>query len=182
MEEILRAIKTLTRYFSMRSGDQRLVYSVQEETCPMLLSKYSIEYRWGKHVHRVFFVNTFGLKISRTLFVYIDTKYPESSTVVVYKTIVSDSKLGDRTDVELFSLSELQYNIFENDLVPQSEVLSGEEKRLFVEFYRIRHPSAELPLISITDPLVRALNYKRGSLIKFYRTLPTRYTYVRCVS
>ncbi len=74
-----------------------------------------------------------------------------------------------------------ELNIFESGLVPQHEVVSGDEKTLLLEQLNIT--TKQLPKIKEDDPAVKALDAKKGDVLKITRASPTagEYYYYRFV-
>jgi DNA-directed RNA polymerase subunit H len=62
---------------------------------------------------------------------------------------------------------EAQIDIFQSNLVPKHEIISGEEK---AELLKMLNVSAkQLPRIKEDDPVVKLLNGKRGDVMKITR-------------
>ncbi len=62
-------------------------------------------------------------------------------------------------------------NLLEHELVPKHEILSPEEAAELLK--RLGIKPAQLPWITIDDPIVRALRAKPGDIIKITRKSPT---------
>lgn len=61
--------------------------------------------------------------------------------------------------------------ILEHELVPLHEVLSKEDADLVLEKYGITPD--QLPKILDSDPVVKAINAKKGNILKITRKSPT---------
>ena len=61
--------------------------------------------------------------------------------------------------------------IFKSSLVPKSRVLKPEEETKLLEKYNISKP--QLPRILANDPVVKALDAKKGNIIEFSRDSKT---------
>jgi len=113
------------------------------------------------------------------------TKYV--GLILVYKaTITSFAKQFIATDVndlnvQVFSESELSFNVTKHELVPKHEILSQSEKSAVVARYKtgLRY----FPLILSTDPVARYYGALPGIMIKITRDSPTAgiYTLYRVV-
>ncbi len=76
---------------------------------------------------------------------------------------------------------EEEFDIFQSNLVPKHEILSGEEK---AELLKMLNVSAkQLPKIHEDDPVVKVLNAKRGDVLKVIRNSQSAgvYLYYRLV-
>ena len=72
-------------------------------------------------------------------------------------------------------------DIFESNLVPKHEILDDLEKREFMEKYNVNEK--QLPKIKATDPAVKALDAKKGDVLRITRKSQTagEYYYYRIV-
>jgi DNA-directed RNA polymerase subunit H len=68
-------------------------------------------------------------------------------------------------------MSKRRINILKHELVPKHEVLSLEEAAELLR--RLNIKPAQLPWISIDDPVVRAICAKPGDIIRIIRKSPT---------
>jgi DNA-directed RNA polymerase subunit H len=68
-------------------------------------------------------------------------------------------------------MSKRRINILKHELVPKHEVLSLEEAAELLRKLNIK--PAQLPWISIDDPVVRAIGAKPGDIIRIIRKSPT---------
>ncbi|MCD6196419.1 MAG: DNA-directed RNA polymerase subunit H [Staphylothermus sp.] len=62
-------------------------------------------------------------------------------------------------------------NILEHELVPKHEILSPEEAAELLRKLKVN--PAQLPWITIDDPVVKAIGAKPGDIIKIIRKSPT---------
>lgn len=67
-------------------------------------------------------------------------------------------------DIELFSESELQYNITKHRLQPLFKRLPKDQSKEFIEKW-----GDKFPTMSLTDPIARYYNYKENDVIQIYR-------------
>jgi DNA-directed RNA polymerase I, II, and III subunit RPABC1 len=65
---------------------------------------------------------------------------------------------------EIFSISELQYNIVEHRLVPKHVKLNSDEAKLIKRKF-----GSKLPVILKSDPISKYYNFSRGDIIKIIR-------------
>lgn len=72
-------------------------------------------------------------------------------------------------------MSELEFNLFESELVPKHEILSEEEKAKLLEDLNIT--LKQLPKIREDDAVVKVLGAQRENIIKITRSSPTGGTY-----
>lgn len=80
-------------------------------------------------------------------------------------------------EYQLFTLSELQFNITKHVLVPKHEIIRNtDEVRKIFDEHSIQH-GTQLPLILKTDPVAKWLYAKPGDLIRITRPSQTSGTY-----
>ena len=74
-----------------------------------------------------------------------------------------------------------QVNLFESDLVPKHEILSGEDKAELLEKHNIM--LKQLPRIREEDPVVKIMNAKKGDVLCITRKslVGVNYYYYRVV-
>ena len=88
-------------------------------------------------------------------------------SIVVYSDVVTNttSKSVDNSidmEIELFSKSELQFNITKHRLQPKSfDALPKPEEIAFKKSFGVK-----FPVMRTSDPIARFYNYKRGNVIK----------------
>lgn len=66
---------------------------------------------------------------------------------------------------------EKKYSVFESELVPPHRILKEDEKKAFLEKYKVK--LSQLPRILSTDPAVVELGAKPGDIIEIIREVPT---------
>ncbi|MBI2578906.1 MAG: DNA-directed RNA polymerase subunit H [Candidatus Aenigmarchaeota archaeon] len=78
-------------------------------------------------------------------------------------------------------MQEEKIDIFQSDLVPKHEIMSGEEKAELLE--RLNVSSGQLPKIREEDPVVKLLGAKKGDVLRITRKSPValEYFYYRVV-
>ena len=64
-----------------------------------------------------------------------------------------------------------EFNILKHELVPEHIILNENEKKKFLEKFKIK--TGNLPKIFTTDPVVKALNAKEGDVLKIIRKSET---------
>jgi DNA-directed RNA polymerase subunit H (RpoH/RPB5) len=88
------------------------------------------------------------------------------------------------TFVEFFNMTELQFNITHNELVPKHELITNREEILkLLEQYKLK-TKADMPRITRDDPMARYLCAKPEQIVCITRYTPTSglHTYYRiCV-
>ncbi|MFH1631139.1 MAG: DNA-directed RNA polymerase subunit H [Candidatus Aenigmatarchaeota archaeon] len=74
-----------------------------------------------------------------------------------------------------------EIDIFQSNLVPKHEILDDDEKNKLLE--KLGITSKQLPKIKSSDPAVKAIEAKKGDVIKIIRNSPTasNYLYYRVV-
>ncbi|MEM1544991.1 MAG: DNA-directed RNA polymerase subunit H [Candidatus Methanomethylicia archaeon] len=68
-------------------------------------------------------------------------------------------------------MSTRKLNIFSHVLVPKHEILTKEEAIKIL--HELNAKPEDLPLIKVSDPVVKALGAKPGDILKIYRRSPT---------
>jgi len=68
-------------------------------------------------------------------------------------------------------LSEKKFDLFNHFLVPKHILLNEEEAKEVLKKYRIK--PYQLPQIKVSDPAAKAIEAKKGSIIKIIRKSPT---------
>lgn len=71
------------------------------------------------------------------------------------------------SSVQLFCMDELLINITEHNLVPKHELMTDNEKKALLNFYKCAEN--DFPTILDTDPMVKYYNWKIGSCIRIHR-------------
>lgn len=79
-------------------------------------------------------------------------------------------KIKVRIYIELFSYLFMRHDIMTHRLVPKHEKIDKDEYNWVSNKY-----GTHLPILLLTDPVVRFLNFKENDIIKIYR--PTSITY-----
>ena len=63
------------------------------------------------------------------------------------------AEIAGKQTIEVFLEAELLVNITRHVLVPEHRVLSGDEKRVLLNRYKVRE--SQLPRIQLSDPVAR---------------------------
>ena len=104
--------------------------------------------------------------------------YKSAITAFAKQFIVTDMK---DLNVQIFSESELSFNITKHELVPKHEILSAEERNKTLRKYRttLKH----FPMILSSDPVARYYGVLPGTMMRITRKSPTAgvYTLYRVV-
>ncbi|KAM7276576.1 hypothetical protein ACFE04_018442 [Oxalis oulophora] len=126
---------------------------------------------------RGYFVVDSELNITREQFIQ---KYGEN--MKREDLIISKSKRNDSSDqIYIFfpeeaKEAELLVNVKDHVLVPEHQVLTGDEKKTLLERYTVKE--TQLPRVQVTDPVARYYGLKRGQVVKIIRPSETAGRYV----
>ena len=97
------------------------------------------------------------IKIQNNIIIYSDSITPMA------KKYADNYKVN--LELELFCITELQYNITKHRLVPTHIRLNTEETKLFKQTFSV----SNIPTILTKDPISKFYNYKVGDIIKIIR-------------
>lgn len=170
---ILKSVRTLTEYFKLRYQIRHQVFEgflvgipsedkgLGKEVIPFMLKGDGVEVYW---------IPCVGIKILKQLIDIIDQRI-----IIIYKNRSPESEkhtnLFNYTNprnccIELFSIQELQYNVFKNFLSPGVSLLTDFEKNEMVNFYG---ETTHYPKISKLDNICRYLGVVEGDVLAFKR-------------
>jgi DNA-directed RNA polymerase I, II, and III subunit RPABC1 len=96
-------------------------------------------------------------KINHILIIYCGNPTPAVKNVI-------DNMINIKKQIELFNVTDLQYNITKHYLVPQHVLLNDEEMKEF----KIKYDTL-IPVILYSDPICKFYNFPKGSIIKIIR-------------
>ena len=106
----------------------------------------------------------------------LDEKNTDMNVIIVSKDIINETEkkklIKLEFNIELFNLTELQYNVSKHDLVPKHELLKEDEIETLIASLQLKSKN-QLPHILKTDPMARYLGAKSGNIIKITRISPT---------
>lgn len=94
---------------------------------------------------------------------------------VTAKTIL-EAYHNTHLTLEMFDVSELQFNISHHDLVPRHEVLTKEEADAIVAQFGVAR--TQLPHIVRSEPMARYLGLRPGQVIRITSISPTAGEYI----
>jgi len=63
-----------------------------------------------------------------------------------------------------------EIDVFQSELVPKHRILNEDEKKKFLEKYKVK--LTQLPRISIDDPAIKRFNPKPGDIVEIIRNTP----------
>lgn len=126
-----------------------------------------------------------GVQHVKTVDNYL-SEHKKETNILVYKSSITSfarNALDDlHTNIELFCLKELTYNVTHHKLVPKHILLGKEEKIDILNKYRTTE--TKMPLVPELDPICRYYNAKPGSMFKIIRpsNITGKSVYYRIVS
>ena len=103
--------------------------------------------------------------------------------IVCCKTITSEKRIdieNEYNNVRIFNLIELQYNIIDNQLVPNHTSINLEESQILQNQYI--KDNLQLPVLSYNDPVARYYGYRLNDIIKIKRKLGHTFRIVKHIS
>lgn len=114
-------------------------------------------------------VGKINIECAKTIMGHMDSNNISHAILVRTDVITPSAKDAFSTmmsmNFEFFYFDELQYNITKHRYVPLHEKLSPEEKNNFKERFGLK-----IPIIKVTDPVSRFYNFKKGDIIRVYRS------------
>ena len=102
--------------------------------------------------------------------------------IFIYKKVITIfaknllDELLESIYIELFSETELSYNVSTHCLVPKHKLVPNEEVNDIVSKYKCS--LTNFPVILKTDPICRYYGFRRGHLIEITRSSETNGTYI----
>jgi DNA-directed RNA polymerase subunit H (RpoH/RPB5) len=117
---------------------------------------------------------------------FFEDDHPHSLYICVVKEKMSQNNTkmlaSLKTNLQVFDIKQLQFNISRHILVPKHEVVgSDEEIKEIMEKLSIKS-KFQLPIILKTDAMAKYLGLKNGDIIRISRVSPTAGEYIsyRC--
>lgn len=117
---------------------------------------------------------------------YFEDETPYSLYILVVQENITQNNMKSihslPLNVEVHTLSRLQFNITKHVLVPKHEVVRDKkEVDDIVEAYKLKN-KFQLPIILKTDPIAKYYGMKSGDVVKITRNSPTAGEYIgyRC--
>ena len=117
-------------------------------------------YSLGIDVVQNIFTKMKELEVTKAILVHVSKISSHAGTAI-------RSLKSQKYFIETFSESELQFNISRHVDVPRHIICSATKKKEVFEKYAIKENG--LPLIKVTDPMVRYIGANKGQLIKIVR-------------
>jgi DNA-directed RNA polymerase subunit H (RpoH/RPB5) len=110
------------------------------------------------------------------LFVIEELLHKGDQLLIITKSYINDTmkneleKIWSNTNiyVNLLSISELQFNILNHEMVPKHIKLNDTEKQAFLEKYNI-YKTERIPEISRFDPVAKVIGLQPGDVCKIIR-------------
>jgi DNA-directed RNA polymerase subunit H (RpoH/RPB5) len=193
--KLINASKTITEYCILRANIRNEIFEGFEmkklPSSPISkkskvsndLDFYLLE-KTQKSPKYVFFIESLGIKNFKKYIQIFNDNFANKGTLIIiynHKTTESDKlliKMKDKITVDIFSIDELQFNIFESELSPkQIRILNQEERKQLLEHYKIKHYK-EFPIIFLSDKTCKYLGCKKHDLIIYNEDTEP---YIRCV-
>jgi len=120
---------------------------------------------------------------------YLDDNFELTLIILREKISTTNMKSIDEirkisSDIQVFQIKELQFNITHHYLVPKHELIGWDKEdeiEKIVTQYQLKN-RYQLPIILKSDPVARYLNAKSGNIIRVTRSSPTAGQYIlyRC--
>lgn len=151
-QKILIAIKTLIEYFKVRAAYRNTLF----QNFDVILQNGNL-CLYNNHID-IIFVKKIGVKNYKLIY----NASLKPNLIFVYET---KTTLETNSRVELFSIDELQTNIFSNFMTSQIRCLSSQELIELNHYY-----GKNFPLIKKSDKITRYLGCKKGDIICFERS------------
>lgn len=182
-ETILKSVRILMEYLKLRCKLRHEVFPdfVADECCRKDICSFML--RGGNNIE-VYWIPCFGIKVLKQLINDIIKK----RIIIIYKTRSPESEKHtnlfnyintQNCFIEVFSILELQYNIFNNSLSPEVSILNNEEKDEMIAFYGNTNL---FPKINKSDNVCRYLSVIEGDVLAFKRDEDgKKYTTLRIV-
>ena len=120
----------------------------------------------------VFYLSDLKIGINNIKQVF-DTLSSENAKtcIIIYQNIISSFAKQhiehSDFDLQMFSVNQLQKDIYSHCLVPKHELMSDADKLLFLKHLKINETN--LPKIKKTDPISQYFGAKSGSLFRIIR-------------
>lgn len=94
--------------------------------------------------------------------------------IIIFKEKINNLNVrgirDQNSNVEIFMLKDLQFNVSRHEFVPKHEVISDpEEIAEIMQTYDLKFKS-QMPIILRTDPMSRYLDIKSGEIVRITRT------------
>jgi len=110
------------------------------------------------------------------------SKRPQNQIIIVVREPPQSSQLKavasfKKTQVQFFTLKELQFNISKHHLVPKHSIVQEADVPGLLADFMVKSKS-QFPHILKTDPMARYLNAMPGDLVKIVRPSPSAGEYV----
>ena len=158
----------------IQKTDEELLTSYKENNCRLVLTKKT------DTVTVYFFNEKVGINEMKDLFKTLqeDEEGVSHLILITKHKLTSYAKkemklLGKNMEKEIFYFDELIFNITQHVLVPQHELLTEEEHKLFLAKF-----GKKVPHIKITDKLCRYYNGKIDQVFRIYRKAELYYRIV----
>ena len=100
--------------------------------------------------------------------------------VVCYGDRIHDFHLeyeSNYSNIQIFHLSQLVFNITHHNLVPKHEILSSEERAIIIKKLHLTSVN-KLPFILGTDPVAKYFNMADGDICRIYRPSKSTGTHI----
>lgn len=113
--------------------------------------------------------------------VYLDQEYMDqeyATTILVIRekptaAVIKSLREYQKTDVQLFLMKNLVFNVTKHELVPRHEVIRDEAAmQAILDAYQLKHKH-HLPLIYDDDPVAKYYGLKPGQLVRVTRITPS---------
>ena len=181
-----RVYKTVNNMLYNRGYERRdlspEIYKEKSNVDLTIFTESRKDYKISRGSIFVFFPNDekVGVKPIRTYKAEMSTKGSKNGIVITKEGITPfarseiQSMITDPKEpilIEIFTESELMYDITEHELVPRHELLTKEEKEFLLKELSLKEQ--QLPKMMSSDPISRYFGLDKGSVVRITRLSET---------
>jgi DNA-directed RNA polymerase I, II, and III subunit RPABC1 len=175
-DQVLKSLQTVQEMLNDRGISTDRLSNYSEMEINALMSESPIFELWISEQTVVLYFLPQKFKFSQ-LRDYIDIERMNKVILITRDTITNANVKAIHEefpiDIELFTLTELQYNVSKHNLVPKHVLISSvEEIQDILASFHLQSKT-QLPIILKTDPMARYIGAKPGNLVRITRISPS---------